>query len=90
MTKLPAALHKLRKTQFNVIFPLGSGHLISLTLNLARNYEPIMKLKKKKEKKLLKCIRTPKEIDITVRGSIYNIATTDQDSVEHLSIDRVI
>ena len=68
-------------------FPLGSCHLISLTLILARNYEPVMKLKKKK---LLKCIRTPKEINITVRGSIYNMATTDQVSVELLSIDWVI
>ena len=45
-----------------------------------------MKLKKKK---LLKCVRTPKEINITVRGSIYNMATTDQVSDERLSIDRV-
>ena len=40
--------------------------------------------------KLLKCIRTPKEINISVRGSIYNMATTDQVTVERLSIDRVI
>ena len=69
-----------------IFSPHGSGHLILLTLILARNYEPVMKLKKK----LLKCIRTPKEINITVRGSIYNMATTDQVSVERISIDRVI
>ena len=70
-----------------IFFPYGSGHLISLTLILVTNYEPIMKLIKKK---LLKCVRTPKEINITVRGSIYNMATTDQVSVERLSFDRVI
>ena len=63
-----------------IFFPHGSSHLISVTLNLARNYEPIMKLKKK----MVKCIRTPKEMNITVRGSIYNMATTDQVSVERL------
>ena len=74
-----------------IFFPHRSGHLISLTLIIARNYEPIMKLKiKQKQKRLLKCIRTPKEINITVRGSIYNMASTDQVSVERLSIDRVI
>ena len=36
------------------------------------------------KEKLLKCIRTPKEININVRGSIYNMATTDQVSVERL------
>ena len=71
-----------------IFFPHGFGHLISLTLNLARNYEPIMKLKKKE--KLVKGIRFPKEINITVRGSSYNMATTDQVTVERLSIDRVI
>ena len=44
-----------------------------------------MKLKKKKPAKMC-----TKEINITVRGSIYNMATTDQVSVERLSIDRVI
>ena len=68
-----------------IFFPHGSGHLISLTLNLARNYEPIMKLKKKTAK-----LYTPKEINITGRGSIYNMATTDQISVERFSIDPVI
>ena len=39
---------------------------------------------------MLKWIRTQKEINIIFRGSIYNMATTDQVSVERLSIDRVI
>ena len=67
-----------------MIFPHGSGHLISLTLILVRNYEQL--LSKKKKKKLLKCVRTPKEINITVRGSIYNMATTDQVSAAVLAL----
>ena len=39
---------------------------------------------------MLTSIRTPKEINITVRGSIHNMETTDQVSVERLSIDWVI
>ena len=78
---------KTEETQFNdLFFPFGSGHLISLKLIITSNYEPTMKLTK-----LLKCIRTPKEINISVRGSIYNMTTTDQVTVERLiSIDRVI